>query len=400
MASTKFPVFEQTNKFSYMTLYSTRCHQQNQCLLARKHGFLYNRRQRKLLLGTSKNTLFQKHTIAKHDVYENCYDWKWIIRGALLTSISQQQGIFMKEALNFIALSFILTGYAWGQTLELPPEVPACQPTIEEIRSDLEFMRLFQQMPGGLKLSQEPLSPPTIVGTVDWPQLPVATQESQSSLLVAIIVQPLAEIDGIKGMLLQDLRNAETPGYRGTKIVPIAEGQGRGYDYQTDFQSRRYVPSRSNLDWAIHGEGFFMLRRLQPADADESVARDDDDSLFFTRLGRFELTDDHKLCYKRYGEIYLLQPEIDISLLQDVSLDQWPMQLARIDSPEKLWRFDGVLFRANPDEKKPELFAPNRSADTILRQMEYEASNVDVAETLQLYRALHRMQSAMLEEIF
>ena len=306
----------------------------------------------------------------------------------------------MKKALNFIALCFIMAGSTWGQTLESPPEIPADQPpTIEEIRNDAGFMRLIQQMPGGLLLSQESSNPSKVTSVVDWPQQSVVQSQSSQTLLTAFVVQPLMEIDGIKSMLLQNLRNAETPGYRAMRIVPNAEGVGRGYDYQTDFQSRRYVSSRSKSDWAIHGEGFFMLRRLQPSDADESVTRDDDDSLFFTRLGRFELTDDHKLCYKRYGEIYLLQPEIDTSLLQDVSLEHWPMQLARIDSPEKLWRFDNVLFRANPDEIQPELFDPNQTADATLRPMEYEASNVDVAETLQLYRALHRLQSAMLEQL-
>jgi len=301
----------------------------------------------------------------------------------------------MKKALNFIALCFITTGFAWGQALELQPTQPADEsPTIGEILNDREFVQIIGQMPGGVKLPQEPLIPSKVVGIVDWSE----PSPTPLPLLVDLVVQPLSQIDSIKGMLLQDLRNAETPGYRATKIVSNAGGQG-GYDYQTDFQSRRYVSSRSKLDWAIHGEGFFVLRRQQPANVDESVIRDDDDSLYLTGLGRFELTDDHKLCYKRYGEIYLLQPEIDTSLLQDVSLDQWPLHLARIDNPEKLWRYDSVLFRINPDENNPEFFDPNQSTDTTIRPFEYEASNVDVAETLQLYRALHRMQTVMLEQL-
>jgi len=229
--------------------------------------------------------------------------------------------------------------------------------------------------------------------------------------LTSIVVQTLAEIDSIKGMLLQDLRNAESPGYRATRIVPNAEG--RGYEFQTDFQSRQYVSSRSKLDWAIHGDGFFVLRKLdEPFNKGKSESpdcietlyasySDNIDAIYYTRAGRFELTDDNKLCLKRYGEIYLLQPEQDISLwfgnkehVEENGL--WSI-IAYFDHPEQLRRIDGVLFQAESSGEKPKPTDNSSSAD--LRTQEYEASNVDVAETLQLYRALHRLQSAMLEQL-
>jgi len=315
----------------------------------------------------------------------------------------------MKKTLFFIVLNFCWANFVWGQTQESLSEIPADPPlTIGEIRNDARFMRLIQQMPGSLKLSQEPSNPSNVVGVVDWPE----PSQTPSPLLTSIVVQTLAEIDSFKGMLLQDLRNAETPGYRAMKVMPNAEVFGRGFDYQTDFQSRRYVPSRSKFDWAIHGEGFFVLRKLdEPFNKGRSESpdcietlyasySDNIDAIYYTRAGRFELTDDNKLCLKRYGEIYLLQPEQDISLwfgnkelVEENGL--WSI-IANFDHPERLPRIDGVLFQAEPDGEKPKPTEPFRAN---LRSQEYEASNVDVAETLQLYRALHRLQSAMLEQL-
>jgi flagellar basal body rod protein FlgG len=303
----------------------------------------------------------------------------------------------MRITLFHIILCGFAAGFTWGQTPGLPPETPASQPpTLEEIRNDAEFMRIFQQMPDVLKRTQEPSVPPKIESIIDWPQQPVVPSQPASSLLTAIVAQQLAQLDGIKSVLLNDLQNAETIGYRAAKLVPNATG---GYEVQTDFQSRRYVASDSKIHWAIHGDGFFVLRMLQPAETEEAMPPDIED-IYYTRAGRFELTDDNTLCLKHRGEVYLLQPEQEISSwfgnkerVEDNGV--WPI-IVRFDNPKTLRRVDGVLFQAEPGGENPQ---PTEPFTATLRSQEYEASNVDVAETLHLYRALHRMQSAMLEQL-
>ena len=316
----------------------------------------------------------------------------------------------MKKILFFIVLGFTVGNSAWGQTLEWQP-VPSADesPTIEEIRNDAGFMSLLRQMPNALHLSQEPFIPSTVELMVDHSQKSVVPSQFPSSLLTAIVVQQLAQLDNCKRELLLNLHNAETFGYRAARLEP---NEDCGYEVKTDFQSRRYVSSHSKLDWAIHGDGFFVLRKPgEPFNTGEPELPENIDALYssysintdriyYTRAGRFELTEDNKLCLKHRGEVYLLQPEQDISLWfgnKELVEDNgaWSI-IANFDRPERLRRIDGVLFQAEPDGEKPK---PNEPFSANLRSQEYEASNVDVAETLHLYRALHRLQSAMLEQL-
>ena len=303
----------------------------------------------------------------------------------------------MRMSLFPVLLCGIMAGFSWGQTQDLPPETPVAKElSAEEMLNDREFVKLLGQMPDRFKLPDELSdSSQKLTGIANWPEINVPPP-TPPRLLVTIVIQQLTQLDNVKRELLHDLRNAETCGYRAVRLMP---NETDGYDIQTDFQSRRYVTTRSIFDWAIHGEGFFMLRKLQSPNAGESAIPDENDLLYYSRAGRFELTDDHKLCLKHRGKIYLLEPEIDYSTWRVVALDSWPFQLASIDHPEQLRRIDGVLFQMETGANQPELFSPNALPDTTLRPMEYEASNVDFEETLHTYRALHRLQSAMLEQL-
>ena len=288
----------------------------------------------------------------------------------------------MKKTFVFFVLCVIIVGSVRGQTpeLELPTVIAGDTPSIEEMLNTPGFAMIYEQL-HGQKLSRDTLLPPHAITEV-----PAALPQ----MLPGIAVQQLEQLDNHKSMLLRDLRNAGTCGYRAAKLA--ADGE-----VHTDFQSRRYVPSRSRFDLAIHGDGFFMLHKQGPF-----PLRNDMDSfyaeiIYFTRAGRFELTDDRKLCLKHHGETYLLQPEIEIPLGADLNEMEW--QLARFDRPEQLLRIDGVLFQVHPSGEKPELFHPTALSGTTISTHEYEASNVDVAETFKVYRTLHKMQSAILDAV-
>lgn len=322
---------------------------------------------------------------------------------------------------------------------------------LDKALNDAGFVRLYEQMTGRT-LSRETLSSPgnsalpfnSSPGTENSLRFP-PEQTPQHSLLspdsaqaitplsqnplklhTAIVTQQLGQLEQIKTLLLNDLRHAETCGYHAIELVPRQTGMGdfspqttqeiiSRFDVQTAMRARKYVPSHSNFDWAIHGEGFFVLRK-QPKESDATESPKDDEPLYYTRAGRFELTADRKLALKHGGETYLLQPEIDVPPLfgneefrkrqanDTQPSDDWhcspeSWQLAHFDRPERLQRIDGVLFAAEPDGETPELFHPVALSGTTVHMQQYEASNVDFTETLAVYRALHHMQSAILNTL-
>ena len=297
----------------------------------------------------------------------------------------------MKKPLFVIGLHTIIMGIACGQTLDgLPPKMSDDLPEIDEMLNDAEFIQLYEQM-SGHKLTRDTLFPSQ--AAMEFPNAPpmFVPPQNPSRLLIDIAVQQLVQLDGHKSVQLQNLHNAETCGYRAAKFA------SEDFDRQTDFESRRYVPSSSRYDWAIHGDGFFVLRKQrEPSDADESTQPDESD-MYYTRAGRFELTDDDKLCLKHDGETYLLQPEKEYLTFSDLFEPAW--QLARFKHPERLWRIDGVLFRVEADGEMPVMVSSSEASGTTIHTQEYEASNVDFAETWQVYRALHKMQSAILESV-
>jgi hypothetical protein len=301
----------------------------------------------------------------------------------------------MRKPLIIIILYSVITCSAWCQTPELPEGFDKL-PEIGEILNDAEFVQFYEQR-HGRRLSRDTLLPlPTVTEVPNQPPQTDAKAASQnpSRMLLGIVTQQLAQLDSVKSVLLEDLRNAETCGYRAMGSMSVYGGM------HTDFQAGQYVSSKSDLDWAIHGDGFFVLRKLgQPIDANES-SEDDETNTYYTRAGRFERTDDGKLYLKHQGETFLLQPEIGITFLGDFNDASW--QLAQFDRPERLWRLNGVLFQMAPDGEKPEmtlgLFHFNSTEyRTTIRTREYEASNVDVAESLRVYRALLKLQSAILD---
>lgn len=317
----------------------------------------------------------------------------------------------MKISPCFLFFAVFFCPIAVGQDLPLPPQ-DAERPPLSEMMKDEDFVRFYEQMTGQ-KLSDVAVSPNQMTREpVDWD---ISLQDNMEPikklprLQNVIAVQQLSRLDQIKSEVLNDLCHAETCGYHGIG------GMSADGDVQTDFQSRRYVTTDRPFDWAIHGDGFFILRlKERPATEDLSAAKPAP-YFYYTRAGRFELTDDRKLCLKHNGETYLLQPEIEI-LEQSGTFDirdgrlivtqadgsiteLSELQLTYFDQPEQLNRIDGILFFAERHGKWPVSLKLCDTSSTTVRSREYEASNVDFAKTLAVYRALHRLQTAILETL-
>ncbi|MCL2117262.1 MAG: hypothetical protein FWH27_02430, partial [Planctomycetaceae bacterium] len=167
----------------------------------------------------------------------------------------------MRKPFMIIVLYAIISS-AWCQSPELPEGFDQL-PEMDEILNDTGFLQVYEQM-RGQRLTRDTLLPSLS------PMEAVTEVYSQNPppMLLDIAVQQLAQLDNHKSLLLHDLRHAGTCGYRAVRIA--ADGES-----QTDFQAGHYVPSKSDLDWAIHGEGFFVLHKQeQSADSHEPTEED------------------------------------------------------------------------------------------------------------------------------
>ena len=285
-----------------------------------------------------------------------------------------------------IIVLYAIISSAWCQSPELPEGFDQL-PEMDEILNDTGFLQVYEQM-RGQRLTRDTLLPPLspIEAVTEF------STQNPPQMLLDIAVQQLAQLDNHKSLLLHDLRHAGTCGYRAVRIATNGESQ-------TDFQVGHYVPSKSDFDWAIHGEGFFILHKLGQSSDSHEPTEEETRNMYYTRAGRFDVTEDGKLCLKHDGETYLLQPETVISADFDLNEVSWP--LVRFDRPERLQRIDGVLFQEEPGERpvleEIGLFEPISLSGTTIRSREYETSNVDFEATLQIYRMLHKMQSAILD---
>ena len=283
---------------------------------------------------------------------------------------------------------------------------PVQKPDLQEILKDKEFVKLYENMTGQKLPSQVPPEP--IVSLFSDNVLPAMVQELTQGQ-TAFVLEQLNQLDRLKSVILNDLLNAETCGYHGVKLVPqvpnVADDKTitTSFEIQTAVLPRRYVTTERNFDWAIEGDGFFVLRKLlKPSDKARLVPNIViPPPVYYTRAGQFELTDDHKLVLKHGGETYSLLTEVEIEASKQtvVVTNLSELRLAHFQFPERLQRVDGVIFAIAPGGEQPVLSAPNVASGSTVRTRQYEASNVNFAESLALYRTLHRMQTAMLDAL-
>ena len=314
-----------------------------------------------------------------------------------------------------LTILFILLNLPAVYAQEIPPPVytadeSAQKPDLQEILKDKEFVKLYENMTGQKIPSEVPPDPvvPLSSDNAAFPGMPVPPQlPPDAAMLQQVILAQLSQMDRLKSVILNDLRNAETCGYHGVKLVPqepnVADDQmiTSSYEVQTAVLPQRYVTTDRNFDWAIEGDGFFVLHKL-PKPSDKAVTRSNFiPPRYYTRAGQFELTDDHKLVLKHGGETYSLLTEVEIEASKQtvVVTNLSELRLAHFQFPERLQRIDGVIFAIAPGDEQPVLLAPNEASGSTVRTRQYEASNVNFAESLALYRTLHRMQTAMLDAL-
>ena len=323
----------------------------------------------------------------------------------------------MKTLPYAFAILFVLFNLSVIFAQEIPPPIfpadeSAQRPDLQEILKDKEFVKLYENITGQ-KLPSEIMPEPIVPlfsGNAAFPGMPVPSQlPLDAAMLQQVALTQLNQLDRLKSVILNDLRNAETCGYHGVKLMPqepnVVDGQTitSSYVVQTAVLPRRYITTDRNFDLAIEGDGFFVLRKLlKPSDRARPVPNIViPPPVYYTRAGQFELADDHKLVLKHGGETYLLLAEAEIKTPKQIvgTTNLSELRLAHFQFPERLQRVDGVIFAVVPGGEQPVLLAPNEASGSTVRTRQYEASNVNFAESLALYRTLHRMQTAMLDAL-
>ena len=305
---------------------------------------------------------------------------------------------------------------------------------------DPEFRKIFEEM-SVTKNGDKRLFEEKVETNEQTPALPKNPDEGDAQKSVptfdAILSQQLAQMDGKKYLLMQNLVSAKTYGFRKFDVVLSEE---------TDFSQGSFVSTSQPLDLAIHGDGFFVVKfqgnqfppptalpsppypplltsspsllmphasSLKPSPPSlllkNALAVN---SVFYTRCGHFYLTRHRKIALQHDGFSFLLQPEITVPFhavsceyrsngdflvkMPDGSpLKIGELKLAFFDSPKVLGRLDGVLFCLMPGSAGPEMKKTNEA----VQSGQLEMSNVDVTETFETYHRLHRLQTLLLEKL-
>ncbi|MDD5457284.1 MAG: flagellar basal body rod C-terminal domain-containing protein [Candidatus Margulisbacteria bacterium] len=86
------------------------------------------------------------------------------------------------------------------------------------------------------------------------------------------------------GIIMENMVNLKTPGYREVKITSVSNPRDKTvlYSYSHVFNPGPFINSGKNLDFALEDKGFFMVR-------------DNLGKILFTRDGRFEINENRQL---------------------------------------------------------------------------------------------------------
>jgi len=330
--------------------------------------------------------------------------------------------LFLRRVLPQIILLFhVCLFWQIAQAQEFQPDT---SPNIKEMLGNSEFRRIFEELSvtknGNAHLFDEK------AGTSEsLPAPPKSPDDGDAQkpapTFDAVLTQHLAQMDRAKYLLMQNLVSAETYGFRKIDVILFEE---------TNFSQGRFTSTSQPLDLAIHGNGFFVVKsdddQLPPPYAHSPSSSLSflsppflllrnaltKNAVFYTRYGRFYLTAQRKIALQHDGFTFPLQPEITVpfhvvsceyrsngdffaNMPDGSQLKIGELKLARFDSPKKLERLDGVLFRLPPGSGEPVREPPNETVQSC----QLETSNVDVAETVATYRRLHELQTLLLEKL-
>lgn len=194
-------------------------------------------------------------------------------------------------------------------------------------------------------------------------------------------VQALSGYEDQYAALMNNVVNANTPGFRATKIVTRVDGKGNLVTEEVPMLFRRgqLIYSGDPLHLAIEGPGFFMVETPQ--------------GVMFTRDGRFTVNSNMILVTMsgkypvlgQNGEIQFGMTEMDsisfqvtdtgLLVQQDSVLDR--ILVGEIAEQATLRQLNGAFFIA---DEGLNAFIPLETP--LVRQYYYEGSNVDMTEEL------------------
>ncbi|MDR2431528.1 MAG: hypothetical protein LBD99_04670 [Candidatus Margulisbacteria bacterium] len=203
----------------------------------------------------------------------------------------------------------------------------------------------------------------------------LASQQNKST------VQALSSYEDQYGALMNNVVNANTPGYRATKIITRAGEDGSLYTEELPlyFRNGQMIYSGDQLHMAIEGPGFFMVQTPR--------------GVMFTRDGRFTINDNLILVtlsgkypvMGQNGEIQFGMTDVDsvkfqvtdtgLLVQQDSVIDK--IQVGEIAEGATMLQVNGTFFEINGGMDS---FIPLETPH--VRQYYYESSNVDMSEEL------------------
>ena len=193
-------------------------------------------------------------------------------------------------------------------------------------------------------------------------------------------IQALNIYEDQYGALMNNIVNANTPGYRATKVI-VSEQNGQivTNEITSFFRNGQLIRSGNPYHMAIEGMGFFMVQT--PG------------GVMFTRDGRFTLDNEYRLVtiagkYPVIGQGGEIQfslgsdssirfevTETGLIVMQDAVVDK--ILVGEISQTARLHTVNGVFFEAQGGEQ---VFIPLETPK--VRQYYYESSNVDMSAEL------------------
>lgn len=204
-------------------------------------------------------------------------------------------------------------------------------------------------------------------------------------------------------LIAENLANASTPGFRSACSLPrnfVGELNGRLVGHQwrvgTDMTPGAVRLTDRPLDFALQGEGFFVVRSSQGE--------------FLTRNGSFEVATDGTLCTSG-GYAVVGDNNEELQIPAGTRLDELvvgedgvirsgeqtlgQLKLERVESEENLRRVGSTLFAAEPENRMP-------AEDTKVVGRALESSNSaiyqELTDMMVLTRAVEATQRAQSDE--
>lgn len=209
----------------------------------------------------------------------------------------------------------------------------------------------------------------------------------------SVLIQCLQSIDTAIDLTLENIRHAQTHGYKQVRAEFMGESV---VEVRRRFTQGRLQHTDSPLDLAIQGPGFFSVE-LPNGD------------IRYTRYGHFFL--DHT------GEMKIMPgyPLVDLSGLpvglspiavgqegtvsaiasQGTTVNLGQIKLVVFPHPEGLRLVDHVLFEESEISGEAQLVVPGEHGTGILKQGYLENSNVDLTEELHTLHTLQAWRSGL-----